>query len=325
MATIYQLKKHLQNQASMEYGGVFLNYLQCYHEAYMLPLDQAVMEGFYLHLMKDLTYRPQKAYVLNTLCAELQSFFKKHRLDPILSDLKKTLDIQMIAIENKDSFLKALSQFYSKENQKVRVFPLDYNHAVVLIMKQDGCLEVVIHPNSFIIKNGRLEPLPPDGSLFYNSNCELEPLKNQFIPLEQEVLARFQVQNHGIEMTYFSKKDLSKISSSFLKNYKEDSHLFKGLKKVESLFIQPQSDPEYKKLIQSLQSCYQLLISGQNVSEVSTLMKEAKEAISHFYPKDRLLLLLVANIENRLMQKYDTKNLFMASPSKSSSNKETSI
>lgn len=310
MATIYQLKKYLQGVSASEYSSDLLAYLQCFHSAHLQDLEPQVIEQFYLYLMQDFENRSKQGYIKDRLVDELQPFYRRHMIKASLDYIQSQWPFQIILIEKQESLLGILERFYqseAEEGENVRVLPFGSKQGLVLYMKKDGHLCVYLHTNSCVLKQGQLAPITSLCSLYYNAQLELEKMQDQFVTLSGGLLIKFQKQESGIECLTYNLKDLSKIRADYFKDVLEMPDLFDQLKKIESQFIQPQSDPHYKKLINSLQSSYQLLLSGHVLesSQMNKLMDEARRSIKDFYSKDRLLLLLIANIEFHLKKRTD--------------------
>ena len=150
-----------------------------------------------------------------------------------------------------------------------------------------------------ICKTAGSKPFPPRSHLYYNAQFELEPLKPQMIDDSCSHFYRFYTDE--LEIKKFS-QNFSLLETKRVNCVQDHSSLFLNLKQLESYFIKAKTDPFYQELVQFLQTGYQLLIENHPKARETAekCMSQAQTALRNMYPKDRLLLLLTANIEYRL-------------------------
>ena len=156
-----------------------------------------------------------------------------------------------------------------------------------------------MHNDLCILHNGQLKPLPPLSHLYYNSQFELEALKPQMVYESYDHFYIFYTD--PLEIRKFS-KNFSLLEKKQVTDIQKHPQLFLNLKRLESYYIKAKTDPFYQELVQFLQTGYQLLIENhpKATETAEKCMDQAQTALRNIYPRDRLLLLLVANIEYRL-------------------------
>lgn len=296
MATLYQFKDYLE-QKDYEIPCLLLNYINGFYDSHHQEFQEEFIEHFYFYSMYAPGGRSMKASFTYHLLDEIQPFFRKHYLD--ITKLKTLLNAQIIPIENKEDLLKTLKTYYEKDHYSVRTLSCSNTMVLVLQLRSDGVLRVYRHNDLFCLQNGRLKPFPPLSHLYYNAQFELEPLKPQMIDDSCSYFYRFHTDE--LEIKKFSQK-FSLLETKRVKHIQDHSPLFLNLKKLESYFIKARTDPFYQELVQFLQTGYQLLIENHPKARETAekCMSQAQTALRNMYPRDRLLLLLTANIEYRL-------------------------
>lgn len=311
MATLHQFKTYLKQRTSGEMIPLLLNYIHCFYPLTGQDFKAQIIENFYLSLLHSLHYRSIHTSASHTLLDEIQPFFRKHLIEAEFMEIKAILPPQIVPIEKSQDRLSALEIWHKKHNSpqdSIHVMPIhNEDSMLVLALKPDGRLRIFVHGPAFILRQGELTPLSPLSRLLYNRQFELEHSKNQIIFYPPDRFCCFEIHSFRTECRTYNIKDFSKIKSMAVKNIKDDEDLFFHIKKIEHYYIKPKSDSFYKDLIQSLQSCYQLLIANhpQAVDSAKKHIPSARRALRDFYPGDRLLLLLIANIEFRLKLKPD--------------------
>ncbi len=296
MATLYQFKDYLE-QKNYEIPRLLLNYINCFYASHHQTFQEEIIEHFYFYSLYDPHYRSMRASLTYHLLDEIQPFFRKHYLD--IETLKSKLNAQIVPIENKEDLLDTLKAYYENENYSVRTTTCASSMALALQLRSDGCLRVYMHNDLCLLQNGQLRPLPPLSHLYYNAQFELEFLKPQMIYGSYDHFYIFYMDE--LEIRKFS-KNFSLLEKKRIPHFQNHPQLFLNLKKLESYYIKAKTDPFYQELIQYLQTGYQLLIENHpKASETAKkCMDQAQTALRNIYPKDRLLLLLTANIEYRL-------------------------
>ena len=305
MPALYQFKDYLEERASEEIPSLFLNYLEAFFSSYQYKFTAQTVESFYLWLLHSTHYRLFSTPFSNNLIEACQPFFKKYHLDIEFEEMRSFLsEVQLIPLEKEQDILGALEAYYQKsQHSAIRTLLFKNRQALVLKLKTDGRLGVYHHCDLFTLRTGRLEPLPPLSALHYTSEFELETSKIQRVFDPSGLIFHFQSMDlSSFEISSFTLKKFSKIKKLYSNHLQEESSLFMQLKKIESYYIKAQTDPYYRNLIASLQQSYQMLISGDPkgwIHAQKNLLK-AQNSLRNIYLKDRLLLLLTANIEYRL-------------------------
>ena len=306
MATLYQFKDYLE-QKNYEIPLLLLNYLNCFYTSHHQKFQEEIIEHFYFYSLYDPRCRSMKASFTYHLLDEIQPFFRKHYLN--ITELKSKLNAQIVPIEKTQDLLETLQTYYENDHYSVRASAIAgaEPRALALQLRSDGGLRVYMHNDLCLLQNGCLKPFPALSHLYYNAQFELEPLKSQMVYGSYDHFYVFYADE--LEIKKFS-KSFSLLEKKRVKRIQDHPQLFLSLKKLESCYIKAKTDPFYQELIQSLQTGYQLLIENHPKahSTAEKCMDQAQIALRNMYPKDRLILLLTANIEYRLKGFHQTKH-----------------
>ena len=311
----YLLKK--MQEKNREHCAIY-NYLNCFcHDEQELTVD--LFTQFYRKILLFPYWQSHLNSLQKTLTTELASFAKLYystEFDP--EELVPADQWQLITIQQETDLVKMVSshlQGHSSKGDRVRALPLDKERVLGLVLKLDGNLDVFTFGPLATINQGKLEPLSTLSTLYYSSQYELRPAYQHTIEDMNLNFIHFKIKGEkatGYECQNFYFQQSTDFKQ---KNINEIDILFCLLKKIESLFIQPRSDPYYKQLITSLHEHYrQILISHSNNSfETQQILSQARKALKNLYPHDRLLFLLTANIDFHF-RKQQKKQTILSNP-----------
>ena len=288
------------------------NYLSHFSDVNTL-LDSTVFLHFYGKLCILPWWREKKAEAIETLLKDIRLFAKQHpssALQAANEEIHQIPYYQEIWIKNISNTARVVNHFLEKTHPgcKTKTLPFSEQRVLSLILKPNNSLQVFTFPNLVFLKQGELIPATPLSSLTYTEDYELkfshshilEDFNWQFFhfsPAKTGAITSFE------SVTPFFQKTNVRDEAA-MKNHRK---LFSLLKQTEYLFIKSQSDRDYQNLVQALHNHYCNLILKPARAETSlkpesllSLLKQAKEAVKHHYPKDPLLTLFISNIEFHL-------------------------
>ena len=298
--TQYLSKKILEKNKEQ---STIYNYLRCFcHEEEKLNLE--LFENFYRKALLFPHWQNYLTTLQKSLIEELKSFAKLYYpLDFDLTELNLANQWQWITIQKEKNLVETVNTYLTDKfsnGDHITALPLDKNRVLGLVLKLDGHLEVFSFGPLALIYRGKIEPVSPLSHLHYSSQYELKPAYKQVIEDLNLNFIHFTVTKEratGYQCHSFCFKEFTSFKQ---KKIKEIESLFYLLKKIESLFIQAKSDPHYQALIQSLHNHYRQILTTSSTDhslETEEILSQAKKALKHLYPQDRLLFLLTANID----------------------------
>ena len=213
---------------------------------------------------------------------------------------------QFVELKNERDFSAMVNDHVSRHHPKEsHQIQLPKNRILALSLLDEGNLLAEIYRPAARIESGRLRLMSPMTQLHYDRQMDLKQDCRQKLSL------------NGLQTLFFRKAEGSFLGRTV------QAHLFKmvgnldtlhfstyrdgfmALKEVERHFIEPTSDPYYQELVDSLEQAYHLLHNNrpEGPAYASKIIGKGREALQTIYPKDKLLLLLVTNIEYLLRPK----------------------
>ena len=221
--------------------------------------------------------------------------------------------LQLIKIQQPSS-LKSMIQNYLQSRvstgDKLTVLSLNKDRAAGVILKFDGRVRVESFGPMAAVHKGRLEPLAPLSQLSYQSSLQLNESELQVLEAQSEVFISFRLKNKkfsGQTVQGFTLQPLDHFTSIPLEQH---DTLLTHLKQIESLYVQPETDPDYKQLVKRLHESYRQILVQKDTPLLyaEQTLSQARKAIKNLYPNNRLLLLLTANIDFHIQkQKASTR------------------
>lgn len=304
MPSVYDFKKYLEKtpyEAIREHRVIY-NYLKHFcaeDQALSIPL----FKDFYRKALLFPHWQSHRALLSKKLTKELKHFSQfYHSLNFDPEELNSQVKWQLISLQNEQDMLKMARTYLQNKAESAsafRVLLLDKYKALGLCLSKTGDLNVSTFGPLAIIEQGQLEPLSTLCKLYYSPDYELKTEPHQVVEDGHSNFIRFKARGHMVEGVYvqgFCFQEFERIRPQHISKIPA---LFYPLKQLESLFIQANSDPHYKQLIQDLHKHYrQILLSPLDISaETKQVALKAKTALKKLYPQDRLLFLLVSNID----------------------------
>lgn len=269
------------------------------------PFTAEVLEEFYRRALYFQYWQSQKAELSKTVQQDLISY-----PGPIGFDLDQVThagEMQIVAIEQfKD--LQAIVEKYLQQQktagEKFRLVRLSEQRIMALHLSAKGDLKVLVFPQLCVIRQGTLIPLAPLTRLYYNAALELEPQREQMLEVSEMVTAHFRLAGQSCD-GHFLRGYAFQRAEVFNDLITQAQELFFALKSTERHFINPQSDPFYQELVSVLEHGTHVLKSRhpEALTVATNALKRGRLALKSIFPNDKLLLLLVTNLEFLLNSK----------------------
>lgn len=296
----YLSKKIMEKQK--EHSTIY-NYLHgfCHDNE---ELSKNLFERLYRRVLLFPYWQNHLNSLQKTLKEELATFAKLHyAISFEMEELDDIAQWQLINIQREKDFMEVVRSYLQNKAAKgdyIKVLPINENRILGLILKFDAQLQVFSFSPLATLYQGKIEPLCPLSELHYSSQYELNSAHRHIVEDFNTGFFHFKIINQKVT-GYHCQNFCFQPSTPFKnKSIHEIELLFSLLKKTENFFIQSQSDPHYKKLIEALHNHYRHILTvahHDNLLETEQVLSQAKKAIKNFYPNDRLLFLLTANID----------------------------
>ncbi len=274
------------------------------------PVTHELLNSFYSRALGFTHWQDDKARLFEETRSALMSFADAHpaEAEAVMPDLLRAwapTDIQVVRLESQASLVALLNRTLEAElapPDRFRVFPEGTDRAVAIVLDQHKNLRATLyHPLAKILEGG-LGPLCTDYTLHYGPDLLLEPGRLQQIDVGAHTAARFRFTSdgcRGVLLRGYTFQRYAAMTGGSLHRYPV---LFYPLKRIEQFFINRKSDPMYIELTGILEKAAELLGQGhpEGVKFGSQALERGKLALEHIFPGDKLVRLLINNLEKTL-------------------------
>ena len=281
----------------------FYHYL-IHHCSPETPLTAKLFEDFCRMALVHDYWRENTRILSQELQFILQHYNETFMLNWNFSDFIFPDHWQIVSIKNPVEVIYILERWVKKNfqpDQKNRVFRTKDQNYLALVQSNTGELRVFWFSPQMLIQKAELEPLNTAIQLQYGEDLELKPNVSQYLKVEKNTYARFQILENGIK-------------GRLIRGYTFQNHLevegavneypdiYYPLKKMEQFYIDPKSDPDYQDLVGVLQKSLELLKMVHPEAEgfAGTALKRGRLALKHIFIKDNVIQSLVDQLEEEL-------------------------
>ncbi len=219
-----------------------------------------------------------------------QKFCEEYQLPyQILHPVDK---MQVIKVENEKDIQDVCQNFLSRHNLlKTTTMIHDGDQIILVQLLRENNIKVHVFENSFLIRNGFIEPLCYDQNVIYNSGLEMESETAHNIKIMPQILAQFKYSQNRIEVNYIQGPYFKKIRAHIFDKLIDDKQLYFTLKKLERHFVDRNSDPIYLETVSKLEEALYLLEAhGEKAYEFALKALEiGNNYYKHAFPDDKML------------------------------------
>jgi len=298
-----QLRARVNPQSDV--GMALLNYIQAFQHPEEIWHPKIISDFFlecliYPHWQqncKSLRDETQK------LLAEVQH---ESRMDLKLEHIQWVTEYQVIEILNSadwhELILNHLKARQVKDSQvKIRLCQDSQFIYGLILNTQTGQLEVRMYDNRFTIQRGVLVPLRETYNLVYDAHLNLLEGQPFFIELGPFIRGRFQIRGGLFDYSATRGFLFQRFQAVSRTPIESIPRLFYPLKRIENLFLKKDSNPFYVGLIQELERMVHQLRLREPLSSKDTmdLLVRAKNSLEYVFHEDKLLTLLIKELEEK--------------------------
>jgi hypothetical protein len=282
----------------------FLNYLTvCVDHQATMTSD--TVDNFFRHCLEYPHWQKNRSLLGQEIRDLLSGEAREQALIPDLEDVKWPEDTQILELENFADVPASIEVYLNsvlKNGEKFRLVADSGKKVYAIILKPDGSLQVQIFDNKMILRNGKLEPLRKDLSLFYSKDLELASGCVHKIEVAPYSIAQFSVER-------------SKVSGSLIRGYtfqksfefeqtelEKLPKLFYAVKRAEQHFLSRESDPFYQNTLKTLENTIQGIQrkSPESLAQATDIMAKAQNALEYSFTGDRVLTMLLRDLQRTL-------------------------
>ena len=311
-----QLKARVNPQSDV--GIAFLNYLQAFHLANE-PWRPQVINDFFLECLIYPHWQQNRESLKSEMRRLLSECQQQLRMDLNLEKIHWVTDLQVIVIERYQDQLALLKnhfeqRLFPEKNTKYRFFQ-DQSQVLGLILDaQTQQLELHLYDNRFTIRDGQLVPLRETFVVLFDT--QINPLEDIpfFIELGPFIRGRFRVLNGLYDFSATRGYLFQKFQKIHQKPLDQIPRLFYPLKRIEHFFIKKDSNPFYVGLVQDLERAINHLRLKEPLAngDILDLLERARHAREYVFEDDKLLPLLIQELEDKSSLQQGSARAFSA-------------
>lgn len=270
-----------------------------------LAFDPQLLDLFFDHCMQFQFWRERSSQLQSDLSSLLNELNQAGLVS--FGQPAGAFRSQVLAISDTEEVKCVLENFLKTESRldTHRLIAIEGDRWMALSLLSSGGVRARTFSSWFKIRKGLLVPLAPVLDLEYTSYLELMPGRYQRVDLENGFRSAFFSFEEGIyQGKLVQGPHYQTIGTLQTRDLSGLQDLFFALKRLEKHFIDPKSDPFYQELVDQLEKAYHLLNARhpQAGEMARPLLKKGQTALRNIFQGDKLLLLLVHNIEYMLNQ-----------------------
>jgi hypothetical protein len=269
------------------------------------PVNSELINRFFCRALTFTYWQQHKLQLFHEVSALLHHFSDTRQISLPLTDVLVAEQIQVLPAETLRTLELVVARSVERSASpfdQVRVLPEGDEKIVTLILQGDRSLRVTVYPKVLAIRDGELVPLCQDFTLFYTGDLQLHPMMIHQIEVGPHTAARFYTGENGVSGTITRGYTFQKYSAMEGGPLQKFPVLFYPLKRLEQFFVNRKTDPMYIELTGLLEKALDLMNAGH--PEASTFGRAAMErgrlALEHIFPDDKLVRLLINNLEKTL-------------------------
>jgi hypothetical protein len=277
---------HPQHQISLALIHRFLSYSFCFHY-----------------------WQMNSATLCTSILRDFEFLSKEGTVQIDMEQLRSFLRTQWVFLQNNEDIEGLLGRLTSRfgDAKNMTVIP-NTDSTLLLTVDEHQQLRVRGYAPLARIQNGELFVPPAMTDLKYNSSLELDESHWHSIRLNRSKLGFFHIENAQLKGNVVN-GHLFHRQRLIHGDLQQNEDLMVALKGLEKIYISKDSDSFYTELTQRLHRATQQFHPHPHAIEVARkVLLQGRTALEKIYPEDRLLIVLVSNLEYRIRNPYEPQN-----------------
>jgi hypothetical protein len=275
------------------------------------PIHAELLNRFFCRALTFSHWQENKVQLFQEVLLILQHFQEfqeaaSHQSCALnLNGLFSTQDIQVVPAETIQTLELVINRYLERTSSpydQVRLIREGNDKLVAITLQGDRSVRVTVYPKVLAIREGELVPLTQDFTLFYSPDLQLHPLMIQQLEVGAHTAARFQVSAEGIRGVITRGYTFQRYATMDGGSPHRYPVLFYPLKRLEQFFVNRKSDPMYLELTGLLEKALELTSGGHpdSFKFAEAALERGRLALEHIFPDDKLVRLLINNLEKTL-------------------------
>lgn len=217
--------------------------------------------------------------------------------------------IQIFEVDTRKNCSDLISAYlhnqYKKTGSKFRLISDQDKYYYALVLNSDRSLHIRQFDKKFRVREGFLEPLRTHLGILFDPDLEIVTQQVHELEIAPFVTCRFAIKEGALDATLsrgYLFQRFHQIKSGQLESY---PRLFWLIKKIESFFLKPETNPFYAQITHELERTSHLIRIGDapNFEKVTDLQVRAQNALEHVFQSDKVLKLLLRDLQNLTAEK----------------------
>lgn len=276
-----------------------------------LPLDTQFrpefVDAFYDRAMTISHWKTHRQTLGEVIKSDLVAISKKIEMGLDVKSLHHAHELQWVEIEHSRDFEQLLekeNEVFKKSGEKIKQQYLGNNEILRVRLLPNGRLIAETKPALAVITSNNLELVRPTTRLIYNENLELDPKEIQVLHVSLLKYSCFR--SDGSEIKGISVQGHTFAKSEALSGKLHSAtEVFRTLKKLESIYINPVTDDYYTEITHQLEKAISVVKTFHPDREMiaSEVLKKAISAHKDIFPNDKLLFHLITTLQYHARKK----------------------
>ncbi len=268
------------------------------------PVNAELIQRFFTRALTFQHWQQNKQALFNEVNGILHHFQESTGQLIQGSESFRPEELQVVPAESLRTMELVVNKFLERTSSPYDQFRAlqEGDRIVAIVLQGDRSLRVSVFPRVMAIRDGELVPLCQDFALYYTSDLQIHPMMIQQIEIGPHTAARFRMGADGINGLVTRGYTFQKYATMDGGGLHRYPVLFYPLKRLEQFFVNRKSDPMYIELTGLLEKALELMNQEhpEAVKFAEAALERGRLALEHIFPDDKLVRLLINNLEKTL-------------------------
>lgn len=272
------------------------------------PLSTATLDRFFRRSMTHSHWVENKSALFSEVASSLQHFSNQTGEALPLPPFALPSDLQVVHAESFRTLERVVETWIHRNQSptdQIKILRDQEEKLIVCRLAIDRSLSVHIFDRWLALIDGQLAPLSDDMVVHYTPELAIDSTRNSQIEIARHTVARFKNEPggsglRGVAVRGFTYQKMGAFEGGELHRHPT---LFYPLKRIEQFFVNRATDPMYIELTSLLEKASDLLSQKhpESLRFAEAAMERGRLAFQQVFVEDRLLRLLLENLERALL------------------------
>lgn len=267
-------------------------------------LKPQLFKDFYGNAFQFSYWQQNRDRLKTLLSSDMMGFSQVNNMPPDLASLfERSHEHQYLNLEN-TSDLYTLFNELSLNRGELRISKISPNRFLTILKTEKKEIRLRVFSSLVRIEDAQLYLVDPLTDLLYGQDLELKPGRLHRIEMTPLSFCEFEIKQGFLNGALYNGYLLEK-QAGIHKSLDQLPEIFFAIKALEAKFVNLDSDPFYRELVAQLEKAMEVSKMGtpQALEYANKALHRGKMLQKRVFAEDRLLRLLVSNLEYRLNNK----------------------